>query len=83
MTYDPIGRLLLTPVDREAPDRVRRLRGLGLGERAEPAFDALAGHLARQTAVPYAMVNFIDEDTQFFAGLHCPPGAVHRPVHAP
>ncbi|MEV8410327.1 GAF domain-containing protein, partial [Streptomyces niveus] len=31
MRYDPIDRLLLTPVDRDAPDRVRRLRLLGLG----------------------------------------------------
>ncbi|MFB6982917.1 GAF domain-containing protein [Streptomyces scopuliridis] len=74
MRYDPIGRLLLTPVDREAPDRVVRLRGLGLGERAEPAFDAVAQQLAQLTGAPYAMVNFIDEERQFFAGLHTPPG---------
>ncbi|KIF77818.1 histidine kinase [Streptomyces sp. 150FB] len=75
MTYDPIGRLLLTPVDREAPDRVQRLRQLGLGERPEPAFDALAQQLAHLTAAPYAMVNFIDENRQFFAGLHTPSGS--------
>ncbi|MFJ2115515.1 MULTISPECIES: GAF domain-containing protein [unclassified Streptomyces] len=75
MTYDPIGRLLLTPVDQEAPDRVARLRGLGLGERAEPALDAFAEQLAQRTGAPYAMVNFIDEERQFFAGLHTPPGS--------
>ncbi|MFE7569324.1 GAF domain-containing protein [Streptomyces sp. NPDC057539] len=75
MMYDPIGRLLLTPVDREAPDRVIRLRGLGLGEHIEPAFDAVAQQLAQLTGAPYAMVNFIDEERQFFAGLHAPPGA--------
>lgn len=43
MSYDPprpAGRLLLTPEDREAPTRVRRLRRLGLAERADPALDA-------------------------------------------
>ncbi|MER8000001.1 MULTISPECIES: GAF domain-containing protein [unclassified Streptomyces] len=75
MKYDPIGRLLLTPVDREAPDRVARLRRLGLGERPEPAFDAFARRLAELTGAPYAMVNFIGEELQFFAGLHTPRGA--------
>ncbi|MFJ1749714.1 GAF domain-containing protein [Streptomyces sp. NPDC088116] len=75
MTYDPIGRLLLTPVDQEAHDRVARLRGLGLGERPEPALDAFAQQLAHLTGAPYAMVNFPDEERQFFAGLHTPQGA--------
>lgn len=75
MSYDPprtAGRLLLTPEDKDAPARVRRLRRLGLGERAEPAFDAFADRLAEVAAVPYSMVNFIDENRQFFAGLHTP-----------
>ncbi|MFD5573449.1 GAF domain-containing protein [Streptomyces cadmiisoli] len=75
MSYDPprpAGRLLLTPDDREAPARTRRLRRLGLGLRPEPALDALAGHLASSTGSPYAMVNFPDESGQFFAGLHAP-----------
>jgi len=85
MRYDPPrppGRLLLTPEDKDAPARVRRLRGLGLGERAEPAFDAFADRLAEVAAVPYSMVNFIDEERQFFAGLHTPDGtgAGLRPV---
>ena len=85
MRYDPprpTGRLLLTPEDKDAPARVRRLRGLGLGERAEPAFDAFADRLAEVAAVPYSMVNFIDEERQFFAGLHTPDGtgAGLRPV---
>ncbi|MFF0026736.1 GAF domain-containing protein [Streptomyces avermitilis] len=77
MSYDPprpIGRLLLTPEDKDAPERVRRLRRLGLGERPEPAFDAFADRLAEVAAVPYAMVNVIDENRQFFAGLHAPDG---------
>ncbi|MFD5632001.1 GAF domain-containing protein [Streptomyces sp. NPDC127072] len=82
MSYEPrrpAGRLLLTPEDKDAPARVRRLRRLGLGERAEPAFDAFADRLAEVAAVPYSMVNFIDENRQFFAGLHTPGGGA--PAH--
>ncbi|MHC0431437.1 GAF domain-containing protein [Streptomyces sp. O3] len=75
MMYDPTGHLLLTPVDKDAPDRVRRLRRLGLGEHADPAFDAFADRLADVTGAPYSMVNFIDENRQFFAGLHTPAGS--------
>ncbi|MFF3333086.1 GAF domain-containing protein [Streptomyces sp. NPDC002888] len=77
MSYDPprpAGRLLLTPDDKDAPARSRRLRRLGLGEQQEPALDSFADHLAEVTGAPYAMVNFIDEDRQFFAGLHTPAG---------
>jgi GAF domain-containing protein len=77
MSYDPprpAGRLLLTPEDKEAPARTRRLRGLGLGEHPEPALDAFADRLAEFAGAPYAMVNFIDENRQFFAGLHTPRG---------
>ncbi|MEV6550470.1 GAF domain-containing protein [Streptomyces sp. NPDC051597] len=75
MTYDPTGHLLLTPVDREAPVRVQRLRQLGIGEHVDPAFDEFAHKLAEVTGAPYSMVNFIDEHQQFFAGLHTPEGA--------
>ncbi|MFD6365226.1 hypothetical protein ACFWFX_36135, partial [Streptomyces roseolus] len=75
MTYDPTGHLLLTPIDKEAPDRVRRLRELGLGERPDPAFDEFAQRLAEVTGAPFSMVNFIDENRQFFAGLHTPGGS--------
>jgi GAF domain-containing protein len=72
MTYDPAGHQLLTPIDREAPHRVRRLRELGLGEQPDPEFDEFARKLAQTTAAPYAMVNFISEDRQYFAGLYTP-----------
>ncbi|MEV6016704.1 MULTISPECIES: GAF domain-containing protein [unclassified Streptomyces] len=75
MSYDPprpAGRLLLTPQDKDAPARVRRLRRLGLGERSEPMLDAFADRLAQIASAPYAMVNFIDEEQQFFAGLRTP-----------
>ncbi|WP_055535017.1 GAF domain-containing protein [Streptomyces graminilatus] len=68
----PAGRLLLTPADDEAPARTRRLRGLGFGERPEPALDAFADRLAELVRAPYAMVNFVGEERQFFAGLHVP-----------
>lgn len=75
MSYDPprpAGRLLLTPEDKEAPARMRRLRELGLGERPEPVLDVFAARLAEGTGAPYGMVNFIDEHRQFFAGLYVP-----------
>ncbi|WP_432133726.1 MULTISPECIES: GAF domain-containing protein [unclassified Streptomyces] len=81
MSYDPsrpAGRLLLTPEDREAPDRALRLRRLGLGERPEPVLDGFAGRLAEVTGAPYAMVNFIGESEQFFAGLRVPEPAARR-----
>jgi GAF domain-containing protein len=76
MTYDPTGHLLLTPIDKEAPTRVVRLRQLGLGERPDPVFDEFAYKLAQVTRAPYSMVNFIDENRQYFAGLHT-PGSGH------
>ncbi|MCZ0985649.1 GAF domain-containing protein [Streptomyces diastatochromogenes] len=78
MTYEPprpVRGLLLTPEDREAPARISRLRRLGLGERPEPGLDAFACHLAQLTGAPYAMVNFIGADHQFFAGLRIPVAA--------
>ncbi|WP_306316666.1 MULTISPECIES: GAF domain-containing protein [unclassified Streptomyces] len=74
MTYDATRRLLLTPQDKEGAERGRRLRGLDLGQRPEPVFDRFADRLADVTGAPYAMVNFIDENRQFFAGLHTPDG---------
>ncbi|MCX4782704.1 GAF domain-containing protein [Streptomyces sp. NBC_01264] len=68
--YESTGHLLLTPVDREAPARVLRLRELGLGERTDGELDAFARRVADELAAPYAGVNFISEERQFFAGLH-------------
>ena len=63
---------LFAPVDEEAPRRVMRLRELGLGERPEPEFDDFASMLATSTGAPLAMVNFVSEDRQYFAGLYAP-----------
>jgi GAF domain-containing protein len=73
--YESTGHLLLTPVDRDAPARVPRLRELGLGDRPEPELDAFAGRVAQALAAPYAGVNLLGEDRQFFAGLHHAPDA--------
>ncbi|MEU8701377.1 GAF domain-containing protein [Streptomyces sp. NPDC048680] len=72
-----IGRMLLTPVDSDAPVRTQRLRSLGLGERSDASFDnfdAFADRVAEVTDVPFSMVNFIDGNRQFYAGLHTPAG---------
>ncbi|MEV7323413.1 GAF domain-containing protein [Streptomyces sp. NPDC093970] len=84
MRYDPsrpAGRLLLTPEDKEAPVRTLRLGQLGLGEHRDPELDAYADRLAEVTGTPYAMVNFVGENRQFFAGLHLPlvPPPVLKP----
>jgi GAF domain-containing protein len=75
MTYDPADHQLLTPMDREAPQRVMRLHELGLGEGPDPEFDEFARKLAQTTGAPYAMVNFISETRQYFAGLYTPSGS--------
>lgn len=75
MSYDPASHLLITPEDADAPQRVVRLRELGIGEAPAPEFDEFACGLARMTGAPYAMVNFVDEHRQYFAGL-CSPGVL-------
>ncbi|GAA1791360.1 GAF domain-containing protein [Planosporangium flavigriseum] len=77
MIYDLASRQSLTPVDREAPHRVQRLRELGIGETPDPEFDEFAHKLAQITGAPYAMVNFISENRQYFAGLHTPPAGAN------
>ncbi|MFF2330564.1 MULTISPECIES: GAF domain-containing protein [unclassified Streptomyces] len=77
MTRHATGRPLLTPVDRDAVVRTRRLRILDLGQRADASFDnfdAFADRVAEVTEVPFSMVNFIDGNRQFYAGLHTPAG---------
>jgi GAF domain-containing protein len=69
----PLDRNLLTaPLDPELARRTERLRALGLGTQPEPEFDALASRIADMAGAPYAMVNFISEREQYFAGLYAP-----------
>lgn len=81
VTYDRNDHLL-TPVDRDVPQRMARLRELGLGEAPSPEFDEFARNLAETTSAPFAMVNFIDEDRQYFAGLYVAPRTQNGPVLA-
>ncbi|MFF2851073.1 GAF domain-containing protein [Streptomyces sp. NPDC058001] len=85
MRYEPRARPahgLLTPVDREAPERVRRLRALGLGAGPDLVFDAFADRLVEVTGSPYGIVNFIGEKRQFLAGLRTPQGRSGVPLGA-
>jgi GAF domain-containing protein len=62
-------RLLTAPLDPEVHQRIARLRQLGLGDRPVREFDEFAARLANWARTPLAMVNFIGEDQQYFAGL--------------
>jgi GAF domain-containing protein len=76
MTYDATDdRLLTTPYDPEVPQRMARLRALGLGTRPDQEFDEFAAKLAQITGAPYAMVNFVSDREQYFAGLYTPSSA--------
>ncbi|WP_093802417.1 GAF domain-containing protein [Streptomyces sp. Wb2n-11] len=73
LSSDPTGHLRLNADDRDAPARIARLRELGLrGDSPVPEFDHFARDLAHKLGARYAMVNFIDEHRQFFAGLYTP-----------
>jgi GAF domain-containing protein len=74
MMHEPAGHLMI-PVDAEAPRRALRLRELGLGDIPDPEFDEFARTLAMAVSAPFAMVNFIDEERQYYAGLY--PSALH------
>ncbi|HEX6354571.1 GAF domain-containing protein [Actinophytocola sp.] len=76
MNYDILDQRLLTaPHDIEIPKRLARLQELaqlGLGDRPDPEFDAFAARLAAAANAPYAMVNFVGDEQQYFAGLYGP-----------
>jgi GAF domain-containing protein len=73
MTYNQIDdRLRTAPQDPEVQARMKRLRDLGIGTEPDPEFDAFAAKLATVTGAPFAMVNFINDREQYFAGLATP-----------
>jgi GAF domain-containing protein len=71
-------RLLKAPHDPEIPQRLARLAQLaqlGLGDRPDQEFDQFAARLAAAANAPYAMVNFVGDEEQYFAGLYGPSSA--------
>src|SRR5262249_7027177 len=70
--YDPTRQMLVTPDDPDAPARVERLHRIGVGNAPLEEFDGIARDLAHALGAPYAMVNFIDTEKQYFAGLFMP-----------
>jgi GAF domain-containing protein len=74
MPYDDADLRVGPPVDNEAPRRMARLHELGIGTRPEAELDVFAAKLASTFQAPYAMVNFVRDDYQYFAGLYAQPG---------
>lgn len=70
MSYEFSGHHPLTPTDAEVPHRMRRLHQLGIGEQPDPEFDEFARKIGEITRAPLAMVNFISDERQYFAGLY-------------
>jgi GAF domain-containing protein len=71
-------RLLKAPYDPDIPQRLARLERLaqlGLGDRPDAEFDRFAARLAEAANAPYAMVNFVGDEEQYFAGLYGPDSA--------
>lgn len=82
--HEPTGHLL-TPIDDEVPQRMTRLRELGLGPGPDPELDAFARDLAEAARrltgtehAPFAMVT----DRQYIAGLFSPPNPGGDPAAA-
>ena len=69
----PLDRLLLTPEDPDAP-ATRRQAALSWGSATRPGPSSTRSRTGWpwRLDAPYAMVNFIDESRQFFAGLYTP-----------
>lgn len=80
MTYEMDDRMLVTPDDPDVTQRVERLRELGITNMPDAELDEFARRLAEITGAPYAMVNFIDDDSQYFAGLAEPADAGADPA---
>ena len=72
MSYDPTSHLLLTPEDARRRPGDNGCASWASETAPVPEFDDFARQLARVTGAPYAMVNFIDEERQYFAGLYAP-----------
>lgn len=73
-------RFIGAPTDPDVENRMARLQRLGVLLQPDPEFDRLARELAEELGVPdgLAMVNFIEHDTQYFAGLYAQDPTVSR-----
>jgi GAF domain-containing protein len=78
-------RLLPAPADPDIPQRLARLAQLahlGVGDRPDPEFDQFAARLAAAANAPYAMVNFVGDEEQYFAGLYSPSSSMADALEA-
>lgn len=58
------------PPDDNGAARAERLRGLDVAHVPDAKFDALARRIAEKTGATAAMVNFIGDERQYFAGVY-------------
>lgn len=68
----------MSPIDKEAHRRAARMQELGIREEPDPEFDEFARNLAQDLDAPFAMVNIIGPERQYFAGLY--PSSLDRNV---
>lgn len=81
-TVPAFARRRGAPEDHDIPLRMRRLGELGISLQPVAEFDQFATRIAEAAEAPYAMVNFVTEDEQFFAGLHAPTRAAAEALDA-
>jgi GAF domain-containing protein len=76
MTFDPSNRMAVPEEDPEkARLRDERLHAMGISDnQPHPELDAIADRLREITGASYAMVNFVVDGHQYFAGLSTPTG---------
>jgi GAF domain-containing protein len=75
MTFDPANRMATPEEDPSRTDlRNQRLRAMGVTDQPFPELDEIAEKLREITGAAYAMVNFVIDGRQYFAGLSTPNG---------
>lgn len=74
MTFDPANRMAPEEDPASIELRNKRLRTMGVTDQPYPELDAIADQLREITGASYAMVNFVIDGRQYFAGLSTPTG---------
>jgi GAF domain-containing protein len=74
MTFDPSNRMAPEEDAGSVQLRTQRLRAMGVGDQPYPELDAIAEKLREITGASFAMVNFVVDGRQYFAGLSTPNG---------